>query len=155
MVQGDTPPREPIASKWTGKGGGGRLTPILPGQVLNPTGRNQFSYRRDFERTIERLLRSPAAGSLEHAPEWMIDAVEPGMSKGEALAAATVAGALAGDLKHLGTVLKRIWPEVVKHEVDHSNAPPPVSPLENLNDEDRTTMLRLAQKAIRGGDTSQ
>jgi hypothetical protein len=53
--------------------------------------------------------------------------------------------------KHLANVLKRVWPEVVKHEVTPaSNAPPAFSPLENLNDEDRATMLRLAQKAIRG-----
>ena len=119
----------------------------------NQTGRNQYSYKRDFERTVDALLRGkPVNGELDKAPRWLRDAVLPGMTRGEALAAATVAGAFSGDLKHLATVLKRIWPEVTKHEVIQVDAPPAFSPLENLNDEDRATMLRLAQKAIRNGD---
>jgi len=48
--------------------------------------------------------------------------------------------------------LKRVWPEVQKHEVTRADyAPPAHTPLENLDAADRATMLRLAQKAIRGG----
>ncbi|MGE4605644.1 MAG: hypothetical protein AAEJ52_02760, partial [Myxococcota bacterium] len=33
------------------------LTPIRRGQVLNPEGRNQYSYREDAERNLDRWLR--------------------------------------------------------------------------------------------------
>jgi hypothetical protein len=29
---------------------------IQPGEVRNPEGRNQYSYRRDFEKTVGQLL---------------------------------------------------------------------------------------------------
>jgi hypothetical protein len=35
------------------------LKPAKPGEVRNPEGRNQYSYRRDFEATIEAVLRHP------------------------------------------------------------------------------------------------
>ena len=34
------------------------LKPIQLGEVRNPEGRNQYSYRRDFEATVDALLRS-------------------------------------------------------------------------------------------------
>ncbi len=33
------------------------LTPIRSGQILNPEGRNQFSYRRDAEKNLNEWLR--------------------------------------------------------------------------------------------------
>jgi hypothetical protein len=106
----------------------------------NPTGRNQYSYRKDWEREVEQQLRSD--------------------TKGNGTVLKAIVNKLLGEAERgkpwaVKLVLARVWPEVVKHEVDHTSAPPPVSPLENLSDEDRTTMLRLAQKAIRGGDTDQ
>ena len=32
------------------------LQPIQPGEVRNPEGKNQYTYKRDFERTIDCLL---------------------------------------------------------------------------------------------------
>jgi hypothetical protein len=150
MGEGETP-QVVITSKRGGNGGGGRLSPIQPGEVRNPKGINQHTYRRDFERTIDALLRgeiSPEERNL--LPPLVRTSVLPGMTRGEALASATVAAAFALDEKHLANVLKRVWPETVKHEHRNTASPPQFSPLENLNDEDRATMLRLAQKAVRG-----
>jgi uncharacterized protein YoaH (UPF0181 family) len=129
------------------------LQPIQPGQVLNPEGVNQYTYKRDFELTIDALLKGELSPEeAQSVPEWVQDVVSPGMTRGAALAAVTVTGALRGDSKHLVAVLKRVWPEIVKHEVKEERLQPPTfAPLENLNDEDRTLMLRLAQRAVRGG----
>ena len=138
----------------SGKNGGSDLPgrPIQPGQVLNPEGKNQYTYKRDFELTIDRLLKGELSPEeAESVPEWVRELVRPGMTRGEALALVTVAGALRGDPKHLAVVLKRIWPETQKHEISRADATPPaLTPLENLNEEDRRLMLRLTQKAIRG-----
>ena len=140
---------DPASGKRRGSSLPGR--PIQPGQVLNPRGNNQYSYKRDFERTIDALLRGEISrDEIELLPPLVRTSVQPGMTRGEALASATVAAAFALEEKHLANVLKRVWPEVVKHEVTPASAPPVVSPLENLNDEDRKLMLRLTQRAIRG-----
>ena len=112
------------------------LTPWKPGQSGNPTGRNQYSYRRDWEAEVELRLAGKVNGTRESVLESICDRLLTDAVNGKAWA--------------MKEVLKRVWPEVVKHELIPNAAPPTVSPLENLNDEDRNTMLRLAQKAIRG-----
>jgi len=126
---------------------------VFPPRQPTPSAQRGFVFpQRDFERTIDALLRGEITPEERQLlPPLVRTSVMPGMTRGEALASATVAAAFALEEKHLANVLKRVWPEVVKHEVTPaSNAPPAFSPLENLNDEDRATMLRLAQKAIRG-----
>ncbi len=135
-----------------GKHRGSRLPgrPIQPGQILNPKGVNQYSYKRDFEQSIDGLLKGElSAEEAQSVPEWVRDLVKRGMTRGEALALVTVAGALRGDSKHLAVVLKRVWPEMTRHEITQPGAPPAFNPLENLDEADRATMLRLPQKAVR------
>ncbi len=48
------------------------LNPASPSEVRNPEGRNQYSYRRDFEQTIDRLLAGVATKAEiteAHVPE--------------------------------------------------------------------------------------
>jgi hypothetical protein len=128
------------------------LKPVQPGEIRNPEGKNQYSYKREFELTIDALLKGELSPEeAESVPEWVRDVVKPGMTRCEALARVTVAGALRGDPKFIEAVLKRVWPETVKHEVrEERPQPPTITPLENLNAEDQRLMLRLTQKAIRG-----
>lgn len=129
----------PVSGKWDGRK---NLVPIVPGEVRNPTGRNQYTYRKDWERTIDAALK---AGTKHNGTQL------------ESIAETLLSEAEKGSPWAVKEVLKRVWPETIKHEHrDVSGQPPPaVSPLENLNDEDRATMLRLAQKAIRGGNTER
>jgi len=123
------------------RGNPSNLKPIKPGQVLNPEGKNQWTgTRKEFERYIARVAAEPSDG-------------DPTITKAEALARKAWELALKGDKVAFREVLKRVWPEVQKHEVSRADhAPPAFTPLENLDAADRATMLRLAQKAIRGGD---
>ena len=121
------------------------LTPVKPGEVLNPKGINQYTYRANFEQSIDRLLagrwtfrREPVedkegekvaclicgfrncnlyVGQQQYAHAACIDEID-GMTRGEAIAYATVHRAMAGDEKMLPHVLDRVWPKVTKHEVD-------------------------------------
>ena len=131
MSEGEAP--QVTEGKWDGSA---NLTPIKPGQVLNPQGINQYTYRKEWERTIDAALKA----GTEHNGTML-----------ESIADKLLSEAHKGKPWAMQLVLKRVWPETVKHEhSDVTGAPPAVSPLENLNDEDRATMLRLAQKAIRG-----
>ena len=124
---------------------------IQPGEVRNPKGINQYTYRRDFEISIDRLLagrwefrREPVedkegekcsclicglrncnlyVGEQQYAHAACIDEID-GMSRGEAIAYVTVRRAMAGDEKMLPCVLDRVWPKVTKHEVDLPGADP-------------------------------
>jgi hypothetical protein len=125
----------------SGKHHGSRVPgrPIQPGQVLNPTGKNQFTYRKAWEREIDQALNSAAEGDRGTTLQALADKL--------------LSEALKGKPWAMQLVLKRVWPETVKHEVrEEPPQPPAFTPLENLNEEDRATMLRLAQKAIRGGN---
>lgn len=127
---------------------------IRPGEVRNPEGRNQYSYKRDFEVTIDKLL----AGELteteaELVPEAAKALIKPGMSRGEALAVVTVTAALCGDDKHLAELLKRVWPITSKHELSGPDGGAIVQSqvpdgMENLSDEDRALARALGRKAL-------
>ena len=130
------------------------LRPFKPGDVGNPKGTNQYTYRRDFERTIDAMLKGELSPKeAEAVPDWVLDVITPGMTRGEAIAAVTVAGALRGDSRHLLGVLKRIWPETQKHEISEVHRSPltvPQPDLSHLTEEEIATARKLAAKALMG-----
>jgi hypothetical protein len=101
----------------------------------NPTGRNQYTYRKAWEAEVERKLKGKVNGEISTVLEDIADELLMQARKGKPWA--------------MREVLKRVWPEVQRHEHIDTAAPPQHSPLEALDDDDRATMLRLAQKAIR------
>ncbi len=114
------------SGKHNGSGAPGR--PIQPGQVLNPKGANQYTYKRDFELTIGRLLKGELSPEeMEAVPGWVRDLITPGVTRGEAIAAVTLAGALRGDPKHLMAVLERLWPKV---QTIHTGQDPESDPMQ-------------------------
>ncbi len=111
MSAGDT------STKSGGRGSG--LIPIVPGQVLNPKGRNQWSYREDFEHAIGKLLKGKLSDEeAKIIPEWMREIAGEGMTRGEALATITIGGALRGDEHWAKEALKRVWPATEKREYE-------------------------------------
>lgn len=71
------------------------LKPVKPGEVRNPTGKNQWTYRADFERSVARLMDA----------------------HGESIAERLVHGALRGkDLRLMLALLERVFPRVERHE---------------------------------------
>ena len=114
---------------------------VRPGQVLNPEGRNQFTYRRDFEATIQRLAEGKWSGEVEDCEDadarcWLCDlrrcehyatGIGPVHSKcleqvremnvGEILARVALQRALKGDEKLLTETLRRFWPVLEKREL--------------------------------------
>jgi hypothetical protein len=146
-----------MSSSATGKANGNaaiRGRPIRPGEVRNPEGRNQYTYRRDFETSIGRLLNGELTDAeAEQVPEWVQALVNPGMARGEALAHITVLGALRGE-KHLLEALKRIWPVVTKAEVSGAEGQPLLVPrleppdFSMLAEEDRATLRRIAAECL-------
>lgn len=118
---------------------------VKPGQKLNPEGRNQYTYRRDFELAIDELLKGVYefrrevvedsegeqvrcilcnlrncnlyVGHQMYAHKGCIDQIDQ-LTRGQVIALVTVQRAMAGDEKMLPTVLDRLWPKIQKHEVD-------------------------------------
>jgi len=101
----------------------------------NPTGKNQYTYRKIWEQEITAGLNSAMNGEKATIMQGLVDKLLSEASKGKPWA--------------MQLVMKRVWPEVQRHEHTDVAAPPQHSPLEALNAEDRATMLRLAQKAIK------
>lgn len=136
------------------------LRPSRPGEVRNPEGNNQYTYRRKFERAIEELLTGTAppevaAKLLLLIPEDArpaLQAMGSDVTPGEALAVCTIAQALTGDEKARAEVLKRVWPAVEKHELSGPNGGAIQSQrpdgMENLSDEDRAAARALGRKAL-------
>jgi len=130
------------------------LRPWKPGQSGNPKGVNRYTYKRDFETTVDRLLSGEfAEDEAAQLSGWVRALVKPGMKRGEALAHITVTGALRGDEKHLLEMLKRIWPVVTKAEVSGVEGQPLVREqkpydLTGLSEEDKATIRRLAAKSL-------
>jgi hypothetical protein len=93
-----------------GNAGHANIIPPQPGEVRNPSGINQYTYRKDAEATFERLLRSVAdRGEMTVAEAILTDLVEMGQGK---------------DKWAIDRVLERILPAVTKHEVDLPGADP-------------------------------
>ena len=108
------------------------FVPIAPGEVRNPKGNNQYTYKRNFENSIDKLLAGDVTDEyLNLVPSHVRELIDARMAagdkltRGEVLALITVAGAFQGDEKQLPEVLKRLWPTTEKHE--HST---PDGPLE-------------------------
>ena len=147
------------------------LRPWKPGESGNPAGINQYTYRRDFERAVDRLLASEYSPRHEPVPEGEclkarcllcggmgVDvyvgegmtahescaAQVQGLSRGEVIALTTVQRAMQGDERMLPEVLKRLWPGVERHEHAFDESAGPVSILDRLAD--------LAQRRRANGD---
>ena len=90
------------------KGHPATLKPCKPGEVRNPNGYNQFTYKRDAEQTFDRLLRSPS----EH----------PGMTVAAAILSDLIVMARERDKWAIDKVLERILPAMQSHEVHFPGA---------------------------------
>jgi len=77
---------------------------IKPGEVRNPKGINQYSYRKNAEETFERLLRSTAERGDSTISEAIIHDL--------------LAMSQERDKWAIDKVLERILPAVQKHEVE-------------------------------------
>ena len=145
--------------------------PWKPGESGNPAGINQYTYRRDFERAIDRLLAEEykprfeplrdgelvkarcllcgrlgvdvLAGEGMAAHRACIEQVQ-GLSRGEVIALTTVQRAMQGDERMLPEVLKRLWPGVERHEHEFPDSAGTGSILDRLAD--------LARRAKSNGD---
>ena len=99
------------------------LTPVKAGDPpLNPEGRNQYTYRREFETTITNLLKGkltkPELDALD-LPPYILHIAESGeLKRGELIAIVTVYRAMKADKDGMAEALARLWPKVEKHEVD-------------------------------------
>lgn len=119
------------------------LKPNPGGEVRNPHGHNQYSYRQDFEATVDSLLAGKPKhqyepidaeegkkiacilcglrksdvflGSQRYAHESCVKAIE-GKTRGQVIGEVTVRLAMCGDERVLPEILKRLWPAV--KEVD-------------------------------------
>jgi len=81
--------------------GSENLTPIKPGEVLNPTGINQFTYKRDAEKNLNAWCK-------EHGRE-LVEKICDEAKRGKPWAAKLM--------------LDRILPTVQKHEVSVPEKP--------------------------------
>lgn len=123
---------------------------ILPGSgPLNPTGKNQWTYRRDFEMALSDLLKAKfrlkqevvepgetegkhclVCGLLEcdayagagiYAHRICVGQLD-GLTRGQVIALVTVQRAMMGDEKILPEVLARLWPKITSVEVPQLEA---------------------------------
>jgi hypothetical protein len=80
-----------------------------PRSCTSAEGTNQYSYRREFERTIDVLFKGELSPEEAKAvPDWVRDLIAPGMTRREAMATVTFAGALRDDSRLLLALLERM-----------------------------------------------
>jgi hypothetical protein len=84
--------------------GHANLRPNPGGEVRNPKGHNQYTYRKDAEATFDRILRSVADRGK--------------MTVAEAILSDVAAMSQERDKWAIDKVLERILPAVQKHEVE-------------------------------------
>lgn len=142
-----------MSSSASRKGGGnGRVRgrPIQLGEVRNPEGRNQYSYRRDFDQDVPRLLAEGTSDAeIDRLPEWARGVELEGLTRDEVVARIVVAGALRGEGRYMNEVLKRVWP-VPKAEPEPEE--PPHNPLATdvdlsmLSPESREALKRITHE---------
>jgi len=89
-----------------GVGVNGNLIPAKPGEVRNPKGINQYSYKREAERIFDKLLLDAAKRDKRGRCRLEI-VLEMAISKAE-----------KGDGVALDQILKRVLPVTTKHEVE-------------------------------------
>ena len=133
------------------------FVPIAPGEVRNPKGNNQYTYKRNFERAIDSLLCGDITPEhLAFIPESVRPLIEAqgDMSRGEVMALITVIGGLSGDEKQLESVLKRLWPVMEKRELSTPDGPLELSAgstridMSVYTDEERETLLGLVHRQL-------
>ena len=78
--------------------------PIQPGQVLNPEGRNQWTYRREWEQEIDKALRAKSDDERRTVLQELAESL--------------LSGARAGKPWAMQLIMKRVWPERSKLEVE-------------------------------------
>ena len=88
------------------------LIPATKGEVRNPLGVNGSTYKRNFEQTIERILKGDAVDEtlLAIVPEkvrTILELLPEGTTAGEAIAFMTVMDGMTGERTE---ILKRLWP---------------------------------------------
>jgi hypothetical protein len=91
-----------------------------PGVAPNPVGTNQYTYRRNFERSIDRMLNGEISPELlDLVPETVQRMIQDGadLTTGEVIALCQIVRTLEGDEKATAESLARIWPKTDKHEV--------------------------------------
>ena len=123
-------------------------------------GRNQWSWKSDFEAAIGRVCRGKmTASQLAILPEW-INASDLGIDKdtprGVVIGEIMMAGALRGELPWLELVLKHALPKAAKIDVNigareeavDALLPPASIDLSRLTPEQRQTMLDLTHQAM-------
>jgi hypothetical protein len=91
------------------------LIPAKPGEVRNPEGRNQFTYRREAERHLDewckfhgremvRMIANEARAGKPWAAKLILDRVLPTVERHEhSIAESAGAGALLDRLAHIAT----------------------------------------------------
>lgn len=119
------------------------LKPYKPGETGNRAGINQYTKQRErFQEHIAKYL------------EQNSEKVDAHLSRGEALALAVLEDALAGDATSRKEALARLWPIIQKADVnlggqqDNPIAVARPNYLDNLDEEDKETLRKLAMKAI-------
>lgn len=150
--------RHSASRKRTGSRSPGR--PIQPGQVLNPQGNNQYTYRRDFETAIDRFLAGVATRpDVEAAqiPEHIRKDITAETTRAEVIARVLVSGAMAGDSKLLLEVVKRLRPVTSKHELSVPDEPAPSQPepdrfseaIKHLSTEELEQLAEIQDKLLK------
>jgi hypothetical protein len=111
------------------------LRSTQPGDVLNPKGNNQHTYRVAWENQIQQILD-------EHHDEF------PGNTKREVLARVLIDCAMRGKPLATQLVMKRLWPERSPIEVTGSLESDRKADLSKLADEELETLEELMDKAL-------
>jgi len=93
--------------------------PIKPGEVRNPQGHNQYTYRRNFEKAVDQALGGKLSPELKQfIPESVLPLIEgrEDLTTGEAIALVQIAKTLTGDEKATSETLARLWLKTERHE---------------------------------------
>jgi len=93
---------DPASRKRNGSRVPGR--PIQPGQVLNPNGNNQYTYRREWEREVEKALRVESGDERRTLLQELVEKL--------------LSEARTGKPWAMRLVMKRLWPERSRLEVE-------------------------------------
>lgn len=121
--------------------------PIRPGEVRNPQGINQYTYRRDFEMNIQRLLKTAAPEHVRRlVPEsakHMVEMLGTDATVGEIMAVVTICEGVAwNDQRHVSELLKRLWPAMATGTEDDPIHTKPGPSLEGVTEETLRALLK-------------
>jgi hypothetical protein len=125
-----------------------------PGYAPNPEGKNQYTYRRDTElKAAELAAGTLAPEEIDDLPQWVQKIVEPGMTRGQVLAAMCFAGALRGEPLYFREALKRVWPVPDVRKATEEAAPRPawwerIGDPGEIDPEERRKLIDLAHAKL-------